>query len=211
MAASGNRRLEREAKPVASQRPGTDASGLIVPEGFVYRPDILSEREERHLLEIVSALDFEEIKMHGVVARRTARRYGFGYDYNRRSAVPGGAEPLPSWLLSLRERCGAALIGSGGEEFVQALVQRYPPGAPIGWHRDSPSYNMVVGVSLLAVARLRFRRGAAKGRDYHEIRLEPRSGYLLSGPARWEWEHHIPATTSLRYSITLRSLSETLR
>ncbi len=173
-------------------------------------PDLLSESEQERLIEILTALDFEEIKLHGVVARRTVRRYGFGYDYNRRSAIPAGAEPLPSWLLSLREHCGAALTGTSGEEFVQALVQRYPPGAPIGWHRDSPSYNMVVGVSLLAVARLRFRRGAGNSREFHEIRLDPGSGYLLSGPARWEWEHHIPPTKNLRYSITLRSLNETL-
>jgi DNA oxidative demethylase len=104
--------------------------------------------------------------MHGVVARRTARRYGFGYDYNRRSVVPGGVEPLPAWLLSLRERCGAALTGTTGEEFAQALVQRYLPGAPIGWHRDSPSYGLIAGVSLLAAARLRFRRGSGTSRDY---------------------------------------------
>jgi alkylated DNA repair protein (DNA oxidative demethylase) len=210
MASPVNRSLEGQSEPAASQSSDSNASEQgSGPDGFVYRPDILSEPEEKTLVEILAALDYEEIKMHGVVARRAARRYGFGYDYNRRSAVPGGAEPLPSWLLSLRERCGEALTGTSGEEFVQALVQCYPPGAPIGWHRDSPSYDMIIGVSLLAVARLRFRRGAAKDREYHEMRLEPRSGYLLSGPARWEWEHHIPPTQSLRYSITLRSLSET--
>ena len=211
MAAPVSRRLERQAERSASQKAGKDASAQsAAPEGLVYRPDLLSEPEEETLIEILTALDFEEIKMHGVVARRTARRYGFGYDYNRRAAIPGGAEPLPSWLLSIRERCGAALTGTTGEEFVQALVQCYPAGAAIGWHRDSPSFNTIVGVSLLAEARLRLRRGAAKSRDYHEMRLEPRSGYLLSGPARWEWEHHIPPTKCLRYSITLRSLNDTL-
>jgi alkylated DNA repair dioxygenase AlkB len=208
--ASPPNRLEGKSEPDPSQNRDSGASASeqdVLPEGFVYRPDFLSEPEEEKLIEILTDLDFEEIKMHGVVARRTARRYGFGYDYNRRSAVPGGVEPLPAWLLSLRERCGAALTGTTGEEFAQALVQRYPPGAPIGWHRDSPSYGLIAGVSLLAAARLRFRRGSGTSRDYHETRLEPRSAYLLSGPARWDWEHHIPPATSLRYSITLRSLS----
>jgi alkylated DNA repair dioxygenase AlkB len=199
MASRVTRCLEGQSEPVAW------------PEGFVYRPGFLSEPEEQKLIEILTGLDFEQIKMHGVVARRTARRYGLGYDYDRRSAVPGGAEPLPPWLLSLRQRCGAALTGTNGEEFAQALVQRYPPGAPIGWHRDSASYDLVVGVSLLAVARLRFRRGSGTSREYHETRLERRSAYLLSGPARWEWEHHIPPTRSLRYSVTLRSLRQTTR
>jgi hypothetical protein len=32
------------------------------------------------------------------------------------------------------------------------------------------------------------------------------SGYVLSGPARWSWEHSILAAEELRYSITLRTL-----
>jgi hypothetical protein len=36
----------------------------------------------------------------------------------------------------------------------------------------------------------------------------PRSAYLLSGPARWEWEHSIPPVDALRYSITFRNLRE---
>jgi anaerobic selenocysteine-containing dehydrogenase len=39
-------------------------------------------------------------------------------------------------------------------------------------------------------------------------RREPRSAYLLSGPARSEWEHSIPAVDALRYSITFRNLRE---
>jgi glycine/D-amino acid oxidase-like deaminating enzyme len=29
---------------------------------------------------------------------------------------------------------------------------------------------------------------------------------VLSGKARWSWQHSIPATKELRYSITLRTL-----
>lgn len=31
---------------------------------------------------------------------------------------------------------------------------------------------------------------------------------LLSGPARYEWEHSIPQTEALRYSITFRHVRE---
>jgi alkylated DNA repair dioxygenase AlkB len=36
--------------------------------------------------------------------------------------------------------------------------------------------------------------------------LEPRSGYVLDGPARWSWQHSIPATKEERFSITFRTL-----
>jgi alkylated DNA repair dioxygenase AlkB len=176
------------------------------PEGLVYRPDLVTVDEERALLEEIGQLDFKEIVMKGVVARRTAVRYGRGYDYDRRVATED-ADPIPDWLVPVRDRA-AELAGVRDEELVQALVQRYPEGAPIGWHRDSPSYELVAGVSLLAPARLRMRRGAGDERVQWERLLEPRSGYVLSGPARWTWEHHVPPAKSLRYSITFRSLRE---
>ena len=128
------------------------------PEGLLYRPELLTAEEEQATLGEIEQLDFQEIVMKGVVARRTAVRYGLGYDYDRRVPTEG-ADPIPGWLLPVRDRA-AELAGLRGEELVQALVQRYPEGAPIGWHRDSPAYELVAGVSLLAPARLRLRRGS---------------------------------------------------
>jgi alkylated DNA repair dioxygenase AlkB len=92
------------------------------------------------------------------------------------------------------------------EALVEALVQRYPPGSTIGWHRDAPAFGIVVGISLLGPARLRFQRGRRERRRTWELQLEPRSGYVLSGDARRSWEHSIPATKELRYSVTFRTL-----
>jgi alkylated DNA repair dioxygenase AlkB len=174
------------------------------PDGLVYQAELLSADEERSLLEEFEQLSFQEIVMKGVVARRTAVRYGLGYDYDRRVPTEGAA-PIPGWLVPARAHA-AALAGVRGDELVQALVQRYPEGAPIGWHRDSPAYELVAGISLLAPARLRLRRGSGEDRVQWEVALEPRSGYVLAGPARWRWEHHVPPAKSLRYSITFRSL-----
>jgi DNA oxidative demethylase len=174
------------------------------PAGLLYRPDFLTFDEEGQLMERFESMPFDPIVMKGVVARRTAARYGLGYDYDRRSPTPD-APPFPDWLLPLRERA-AALAGIEGSELVQALVQRYPPGAPIGWHRDSPSYELVVGVSLGAPARLRLRRGGRDDRKLYEVPLDRRSAYVLAGDARWSWEHHVPPVKELRYSITFRSL-----
>jgi alkylated DNA repair dioxygenase AlkB len=35
--------------------------------------------------------------------------------------------------------------------------------------------------------------------------LAPRSIYLLRGAARWDWQHSVSPTRSLRYSITFRT------
>jgi alkylated DNA repair dioxygenase AlkB len=174
------------------------------PDGLVYRPELLNPREERALLDQFEVAEFSVIVMKGVVARRTALRFGSGYDYDRRTPT-SGAPPIPPWLQPAREHA-AALAGVPADSLVQALVQHYPVGAPIGWHRDSPAYELVAGISLLAPAALRLRRGPAGEREQWEVVLEPRSGYVLSGEARWKWEHHVPPAKSDRYSITFRTL-----
>jgi DNA oxidative demethylase len=142
--------------------------------------------------------------MHGVVAKRTARHYGFDYDYERRGLV-SDAEPIPDWILPVRA-AAADLAGLAADDLVEVLVQRYPEGAQIGWHRDAPMFGAVVGVSLLSSCRMRFRREARGERLTFELELAPRSGYVLAGEARTAWQHHVPPTKSLRYSITFRTL-----
>ena len=181
------------------------------PEGLVYRPAIVSADEERSILAELERLRFDEIRMHGVVAKRTARHFGVDYDYERRAPIPA-ADPVPEWLDPVRERAGE-LAGVEAAELAEILVQRYPPGAQIGWHRDAPAFGIVVGVSLLAPARMRFRRDKGGVRKTFELELEPRSGYVLAGESRSSWKHHIPPTKELRYSITFRALRrpETIR
>jgi DNA oxidative demethylase len=64
----------------------------------------------------------------------------------------------------------------------------------------------VAGVSLAATCRLRFQRGKGDTRQVAEITLAPRSAYVLADAARFAWQHSIPATKALRYSITFRTL-----
>jgi alkylated DNA repair protein (DNA oxidative demethylase) len=142
--------------------------------------------------------------MHGVVAKRTARHFGLDYDYERRGLIEE-ADPVPDWLEPVRAHA-AELAGVAPEELVETLVQRYPEGAQIGWHRDAPAFGIVVGVSLLSASRMRFRRDAGGVRQTYEVTLEPRSGYVLAGAARAAWQHHVPPTKALRYSITFRTL-----
>jgi alkylated DNA repair dioxygenase AlkB len=173
------------------------------PEGLALRPELLTVEEEAELLERLDELRFDPIVMHGQAARRTARHYGLGYDYESRTPRPG--EPVPGWLEPARERA-AGLAGEEPEALVEILVQRYPPGATIGWHRDAPAFGTVIGVSLGGGCRLRFQRGTGERRRVWEVVLEPRSGYVLAGEARRAWQHSIPPTKELRHSITFRTL-----
>jgi len=174
------------------------------PEGLVYREDFIDADQERRLLALFETLDFRTVTMRGQTARRTVRHFGLDYEYESGELVP--AEPLPPEMTWLRERC-AALMEREPEDLVQILVSRYPEGAGIGWHRDAPMFgSKIAGVSLRAPCRMRFQRTVAGARSVAALELAPRSAYLLAGKARWSWQHSIPATKDLRYSVTFRTL-----
>ena len=176
-----------------------------LPEGFRYSENFLDGAEERELLDTIRTLDFHDVRMRGVVARRRVIQYGWKYSFESFRTTEG--PPLPAFLVPVRDR--AALFASvDPESLSEALLTEYSPGAPIGWHRDAPGFGIVVGISLLAACRFRFRRGRTGAWETRELLLEPRSAYLLTGPARSEWQHSIPAVSELRYSITYRTLRQ---
>ena len=102
----------------------------------------------------------------------------------------------------------AKFAGQSVHEFQQGGVNEYPPGAGIGWHKDKPQFGVIVGVSLLAPATMRFRRAEGTGWIRASQRLEPRSIYILDGEARTGWEHSVPPVDALRYSLTFRTVAE---
>jgi alkylated DNA repair dioxygenase AlkB len=174
-----------------------------MPEGLLYAPDFVDAGEEHELAAEIAGLPFKPFEFHGFTGNR--RTVSFGLHYAFDGSGLREAEPIPAWLLPLRARA-AAWAGLEADAFVHALVIEYAPGAGIGWHRDRPVFGEVVGVSLLAPAPLRFRRKAGPKWERFTLTAEPRSAYLLRGPARHEWEHGIPQLETLRYSVTLRTL-----
>ena len=175
------------------------------PEGFAYHRDVLSIEEEEALARELGALPFKPFDFQGFLANRQVVSFGYRYDYDRRAVVE--AAPLPAFLIPLRRKV-AELFDRPADAFRQILINEYRPGAGIGWHRDKAQFDEVVGVSLLHPCVLRFRRKAGATWGRVSLTVEPRSAYLLSGPARTMWEHSIPALDRLRYSITLRTLVE---
>jgi alkylated DNA repair dioxygenase AlkB len=174
-----------------------------MPSGFEYRPQLIDRDEEAALVADIAALDFAPYEFRGVSARRRVVAFGFRHDYRTQhlEQAPG----LPSFLSSLRSKV-AAFAELQAADFEQVLVSEYTPGTPIGWHKDKPHYDTIVGVSLLSAATLRLRR-EENGRWQRVAQtIEPRSAYILSGAARCTWQHSIPAVTALRYSVTFRTM-----
>jgi alkylated DNA repair dioxygenase AlkB len=183
--------------PVRSPTPISE-----LPEGFLYRPEFLSEREETELLRAIQALEFQTFDYHGYKARRRIVAYGWEYDFGTRKT--SSAKPIPDFLHGVRERA-AVLAGVDPDALVQAVITEYPPGAPIGWHRDVPQFDVIAGVSLASSCRMRLKPYRGQGKLVSLV-LEPRSAYVMRGPARWRYQHSIPPVERLRYSITFRTL-----
>jgi alkylated DNA repair dioxygenase AlkB len=187
--------------------------GPSVPDGFGYQADLVTPAEERNLVAHIQQIEFADVVMRGAVAKRRTAHFGFTYGYEARRTEPG--VPLPDFLLPLRTRA-AVWAELPADTLAEALITEYSAGAAIGWHRDAPMFEDIIGVSLLTACRMKLRPyvspadvGALAGkarRTAHEIELEPRSAYVIRGEARTAYEHHIPAVGALRYSITFRSL-----
>jgi alkylated DNA repair dioxygenase AlkB len=174
-----------------------------LPEGLVYRAELVSPGEEAELLEHFRELDFREYEFQGYFGKRRVVSFGLHYDTNENTVR--NTEDIPGFLLALRQKA-ADFARLAPSELQQALVTEYTPGAAIGWHRDRPAYRDIIGVSFSSSCRFRFRRKRGSGWERASLIVEPRSIYLLRGPARTEWQHSIPAAERLRYSVTFRSM-----
>jgi alkylated DNA repair dioxygenase AlkB len=174
-----------------------------MPEGFRYAPDMINAADEARLVGAFAELPFKEFEFRGFLGKRRVVPFGYRYDFNG-----GGrkqAEPMPPFLLQLRDRA-AAFAGLAPDHLQHALVTEYRPGTAIGWHRDRPNYDDVIGISLVSPCTFRMRRKHGTGWERAALRLDRRSVYLMRGPSREEWEHSIPAVEELRYSVTFRAL-----
>jgi alkylated DNA repair dioxygenase AlkB len=180
----------------------------LLPAGFVYQPDFITPDEEAALLAEIRNVPLREAQYKQYTAKRRIMSYGASYDFSSNELLPAG--PIPSFLHPLRERA-ARWVETPADHFAHALIAEYTPGTQLGWHRDVPEFELVVGVSLAGPCRMRLRRyPPKKGRNAEilALELEPRSAYIMRGEARWGWQHSIPPTKSLRYSITFRTQSE---
>lgn len=180
-------------------------AGSQLPPGMVYQRGFLSPDEERNLVAMIQGWPLEAMRYKAYTARRRVLSFGGHYDFSANRLQQG--LPIPPELEPLRARV-AAWLGVEADAFTQVLVAQYSEGTPLGWHRDVPDFEDIVGVSLLNEAVLRFRpwpHEVGKRNEVIKLPVEPRSVYLLRGPARWDFQHSVAPTRSLRYSITFRT------
>ena len=188
-----------------SQASLFDTHDTAFPPGMRFELDWLGTEEEAALVEAIRALPLREAQYKQYTARRRVASFGGKFDYDNNRLLP--APPIPPAFEPLRERV-ARWLGVAPDLFSQMLVAEYAPGTPLGWHRDVPDFESIVGVSLRGEGEMRFRPyppAAGRAAGVSSLLLPPRSAYVLEGPARWQWQHSIVPTKVLRYSISLRT------
>ena len=162
-------------------------SGLIyvseIP-GLIYKPDFLSENEEKHLVETIDKEDWDSI------LKRRVQHYGWRYDYKARqidSSMRLG--DLPDWASRIAKR----LVSEGLMPNLpdQIIVNEYRGKQGITPHSDSQNFeDGIATISLLESWEMLFRKQHGKDKKYQM--LERRSVAIMTGPARYAWTHEIP-------------------
>lgn len=170
----------------------------------------------------------------GAQNRRVAQ-FGFRYNYN--TSVVEFADEVPEIPRTLQklllESCGKNLGGLQADptSFTQCIINIYREKDIIPWHWDHVDFGPVVLVFTFGEDRpLQLRRlkdscrpslelpssqchheegdFADNDYDYYTVHPRHRSSYVLSGPARYEWEHSVPPGNGYRVSITFRTHSK---
>jgi alkylated DNA repair dioxygenase AlkB len=196
---------------VASVTGGSDLFEVPakVPDGLIYHSEFISEVEEQELIGEIQKVHLTPFKYYQFTGKRRTASFGWQYEFGASDITT--APEIPAFILPLRARAGT-LFNMDPNSLVQTSFIEYSHGSPIGWHRDIPQFGVVVGISLGAACRMKFRkyrRARSKQLNRDEIlsiELQPRSIYLMSGAAREIWQHSIPPVKSLRYSIMMRTL-----
>ena len=178
---------EREYSPYLSKleeyKPAVNVSGLT------YVPDFISAHDQDSLL---SQIDQQSWLTD---LKRRVQHYGYRYDYKAR-AVSNDAYlgTLPAWLLALSKKLHDDRIFPSAPD--QVIVNEYLPGQGISAHIDCiPCFaDTIASLSLGSNTVMDFSN--LKTGEKKSIVLEERSLIVLSGPARYEWQHAIPARKS---------------
>ncbi|HEN5195831.1 TPA: alpha-ketoglutarate-dependent dioxygenase AlkB [Klebsiella pneumoniae] len=172
--------------------------------GLIYQADFLTPEEEKGLLEIIATLPLMPARYKEYESKVRILSFGGLNDFNTHTVKPSPA--LDARLVPLRNRVADWLKIEHGA-ISHLLVTEYLSGTQLGWHRDVPVYETIVGISLGNPATIRFRPWPPDVLTSHrKVSLEvmPRSIYKLDGEARWGWQHAVPPVKYPRWSITLR-------
>ncbi len=173
------------------------------PVGLRYTDEFIAPAIEQALIGRIAALSLQRFQFGAFEGNRRVASFGYRYDYSLQMLTE--AEPIPDWLLAVARQV-EAWAGLAGGSVRQVLCTEYDAGVGIGWHRDKPHFDKILGLSLGAACKFRFRRRNGDRWERHTLEAAPRSLYMMDGEARSQWEHSIPPVEAQRYSITFRTM-----
>lgn len=181
------------------------------PPGARVVRNFVSEQEAERLLAAIDESDWR------ADLKRRVQHYGWRYDYRaRRVTEDMRLSPPPEWLRSVTDAVEAS--GQFGHRPDQVIVNEYLPGQGISAHVDcEPCFGPAIA-SLSLGGRAEMVFGHRKSGERRALRLEPLMLLILSGEARYDWTHEIPARKSdmingarqpraRRVSLTFRTVS----
>jgi alkylated DNA repair dioxygenase AlkB len=189
--------------PVAGAQ--ADLFGAPLLPGLRQSDDFLTLAEEQLLIARIEDAGLTPFQFQQWTGKRLTHSFGWTYDFQTGAFAP--TDPIPEWLVPLKVRA-ARFAGVEADYLAQALLIQYDPGAGIGWHRDRPVFEHVIGISLGEPTHMRFRRRVGARFERVSAPLAPRAIYHMSGEARYRWEHSISEMQAPRWSITFRSLAK---
>ncbi|KAJ2836834.1 hypothetical protein J3B01_002556 [Coemansia erecta] len=202
--------------------------------GLFYVPDFITKSEEQMIMQSIRDDEERELRMRGIqndaqsdkwfkIQDRFVKHYGHSFDYHTKhvgDASLAASLELPAWIRPYIERIRSA-VPSYACQPDQLTIQRYPPGSGIAFHADSHTAftDTLVIVSLGTPVQMDFRKPGAD--CFTSVDLQPRSLVLMTGEARYGWEHAIRIRRSdlidgtvrkrcERWSLTLRTISQSL-
>jgi len=157
--------------------------------GLRYLPDFLDADTEATLIATID----QQPWLHDL--KRRVQHYGWRYDYKARGITQDlriGA--IPDWLAGLCEALSAEGIFSHTPD--QVIINEYQPGQGISTHVDCvPCFgDTIASLSLGSACVMDFTHATTREKQSHL--LEARSLLVLSGDARYHWQHAIPARKS---------------
>jgi hypothetical protein len=177
-----------------------------LPAGLRYEPDIITAAEEQELLAGIVTLPLHEAQYKAVHREAAHRELRCQVDFS--SNVLETAPELVPFLEGLRTKvadwlgpqAGSVRTGSRRRISAQHCARLASRRATIRRDRRRIARRrMPHALSPLSGAQ-------DQARGVFALELEPRSAYVLHGDARWGWQHSIPTTKALRYSITFRTM-----
>ncbi len=176
--------------------------------GLVYIADFIDAATEEALIQTIDAQPWiTELK-------RRVQHYGWRYDYKAGGITQDlRIGTIPDWLVGLCEHLSAEDIFSRTPD--QVIINEYQPGQGISAHIDCvPCFaETIASLSLGSPCVMDFTH--SKTGEKSSLLLEPRSLLVLTGDARYVWQHAIIGRKTDRYNGTTlhrsRRISQTFR